>query len=248
VQGIFPVQIKIDLIGVIMTKLAVSLFLAGAALGTHQLFAQTQINHSNVTYIINTPGSYILTSNLTVTNPLDNAISINVPNVTVNLNGFSISRPLSCTRLGCSTSNIAYGIYSYANNTTVENGAISGFYYAVGINNGNIINLNISSSYIGISTVGAKVYNNSLTTCAGYGINANYGNISNNTIGDVGDNGIYALNATVANNHVAGAIIEGIVVSSGLASGNSILSSGTQDLLLLKDAVSVNNACTKGAC
>ena len=50
------------------------------------------------------PGSYVLTSNLTVSNANTHAIDITVDDVTVDLNGFVIQGPTVCTGGGSSLS------------------------------------------------------------------------------------------------------------------------------------------------
>lgn len=82
----------------------------------------TLINQATVTaaggfpYVISQPGSYRLSGNLVVLNAT--AISITASNVTLDLNGFSI------TCQSCSATN---GIVSSGDTTTVVNGAMSGF-------------------------------------------------------------------------------------------------------------------------
>ena len=48
-------------------------------------------------YVISQSGSYRLTSNLTLTDPTKDAIEIGVSNVTLDLNGFTILGPATCT-------------------------------------------------------------------------------------------------------------------------------------------------------
>jgi parallel beta-helix repeat protein len=71
----------------------------------------------DVQFFITQPGSYYLTTNIVGASGL-HGIGIDANNVTLDLNGFSV--------LGAS--NTGYGIYIYAvTNTTVRNGAISGW-------------------------------------------------------------------------------------------------------------------------
>src|SRR5690348_899802 len=76
-------------------------------------------------------GSYILGSNLTVpANP--DGIDIAVPDVTIDLNGFTLKGPVTCTGVGttlsCSGSNGGNGIAAVGQfvtgNMTVRNGAV----------------------------------------------------------------------------------------------------------------------------
>jgi hypothetical protein len=242
---------EFNLIGVKMKKLFLPLFLTVALLCTQQIIAQTQINQANIysfPYSINATGSYILTSNLVVPNGASYGIYVTAPNVTINLNGFTISGNVVCTNTNCNFNGVTYGIYSSYPNTTVMNGAISGFYYDVIVGTGNIKDIAASSAYVGIYGNAANIHNNTVFSCMGYGIYVNYGTATNNTISDIGYYGIYGINATVVNNNVTGAKINGIVVSTGLAMGNSTLNNTSSDLVLQNGAIGSSNACTHGAC
>lgn len=82
-------------------------------------------------YVISQPGSYKLSGNLSV--PVNtNGIVITVSNVTLDLNGFTISAPAATCGPGSpSCFNPFAGITSNfgANNVAVRNGIISGFAY-----------------------------------------------------------------------------------------------------------------------
>ena len=75
---------------------------------------------ANHQHIISAPGSYYLTGNLAVGRP--NGIRVTVEGVTVDLNGFEVSR-------GSGTGGI--GVQATANRFTLKNGSISGF--AIGV-------------------------------------------------------------------------------------------------------------------
>ena len=75
-------------------------------------------NDANYHYIISTPGSYYLSSNLDVTKP--NGIHITVAGVTVDLNGFQISRSSGSGGDGIT-------IDPTADRCTVKNGSVAGF-------------------------------------------------------------------------------------------------------------------------
>ena len=80
-----------------------------------------------VPIVISQPGSYVLTSNLSVTMVDIQAIIVICNDVTIDLNGFTISGPNSTENLyGC-------GIFAVGRETvTIQNGKIWGF--AIGIN------------------------------------------------------------------------------------------------------------------
>lgn len=78
---------------------------------------------------ITKPGSYILTSNLSV-NVNTTAILIQVDDVTLDLNGFTISGPVSCTDdrpTNCNQSGIGIGVDAGSQtNVTIRNGVVRG--------------------------------------------------------------------------------------------------------------------------
>ena len=83
---------------------------------------------------ISKPGSYKLTGNLVVADPLQGAVVITAPNVTLDLNGFTISGPTICSAPGggavtCTFSNSAVGINRTVEGTgtTIRNGTVRGF-------------------------------------------------------------------------------------------------------------------------
>jgi parallel beta-helix repeat protein len=84
---------------------------------------------TSVPYTITAPGIYCLNSNLETSIPTGNAITINVNNVVIDLNG----RKLGGGSAGSGTN--AKGIYAdQRKNITIKNGTIRGFYYGVHFN------------------------------------------------------------------------------------------------------------------
>lgn len=92
---------------------------------------------------ISEPGSYILTSNLTIAGSDTGAILVTAERVSIDLNGFTISGPNTCTgngaSLSCTTNGTAIGIYSTSHFTSVRNGSVTGM-------GGNGITLSMSAS------------------------------------------------------------------------------------------------------
>jgi hypothetical protein len=212
-------------------------------------FAQTVLNQSNVTspYQINTPGSYILTSNLTTTVAGQNAIVINVPNVTLNLNGYTISGPDVCTSAGCSSATGNVGVLAETTNTVVENGNISGFGYGVYIESGQVENVGISSCAIGVFAMQATVHHNQISKISDWGIYALNSTVSENQVAAAG-NGIYGSFSSIVSNSSYENTTYGALLAGGFATGNTFGGNGT-DLDLINNAVTTkNNACTSGAC
>jgi hypothetical protein len=78
-----------------------------------------------------TAGTYVLTGPLTVSDPNTSAIVVTATGVTIDLNGFKIAGPSSCTGFGstisCSPAGSGEGISSTATGTTVRNGIVRGF-------------------------------------------------------------------------------------------------------------------------
>ena len=78
---------------------------------------------------ITKPGTYYLTQNIVVSGATCNGINVTANNVTVDLNGFTISTTASST-YSASVDNS--GIYApNVSNLTVRNGSINGFFYGV---------------------------------------------------------------------------------------------------------------------
>ena len=81
---------------------------------------------------ISASGSYRLTSNLIVGNVNITAVEIEVDNVTLDLNGFSIIGPVTCTGdpvTSCTSSGTGDGVFAISVlrvNTTVRNGTVRG--------------------------------------------------------------------------------------------------------------------------
>lgn len=82
---------------------------------------------------ISQSGSYVLTSNLTVTNENTTAIAVEASDVTIDLNGFAILGPTTCSIVsGCTPTGTGNGIsafessFPYPTTTTVLNGTIRG--------------------------------------------------------------------------------------------------------------------------
>src|SRR5262249_37914110 len=77
-------------------------------------------------YKITQPGSYKLSGNLTVAPASVDGIDISTDNVTLDLNGFTITGAgIGCGLVQCN------GIFSPNNNITLKNGTITGFFDGV---------------------------------------------------------------------------------------------------------------------
>jgi hypothetical protein len=233
-----------------MKKLCLPLFLIVAALFTQQLCAQTQINQSNISsfpYTITKPGSYILTSNLTVSAANTTAIMVYASDVTIDLNGFSIIGPMSCTASGCSSSSSGYGVNTQYNNLTLKNGTISGFDEAVFAAYGNVENLTVYSCAYGIAANYSTVRHNQVYNISEFAITTSYSSIIENQV-SASYFGIYGIYSSNMNNTSASNSQDGLIMWGGYAAGNILTSNGT-DLSLQSGAFTTKtNACTSGPC
>jgi len=102
--------------------------LLAASAGAYAQTAISQAKGMTFPIAITQPGSYKLTSNLSV--PLAvSAIVISAPNVTLDLNGFTIAGPVTCSPGGvCSAAQtMDHGVVSTMPNTVIRNGTIKGF-------------------------------------------------------------------------------------------------------------------------
>ena len=110
--------------------------------------AQTVIN--SVPYTISVSGKYVLANNFITASASQTAITINVSNVILDLNGFFLSGPGSTP--ASTTAVISVGNVS---NVTVRNGTVAnngyGIFFASGVNNLNqlVENVNATRCYVG---------------------------------------------------------------------------------------------------
>ncbi len=119
---------------------------AGAVDGTIEINQAKVLAGSGFPYVISNPGSYRLTGNLTVSGTAD-AIDLFATNVTIDLNGFSIT--------GAGGVSGGAGVNSFTNGSvTVENGTITGFTGQAAIEmgiNGIVKNVRATGNNFGIT-------------------------------------------------------------------------------------------------
>ena len=186
-------------------KLAAAFFSAGIMLGmaaaAGAVDGTIEINQAKVLaaggypYVISNPGSYRLTGNLTVATESVDAIDVNANNVTIDLNGFSITGPTPGAGSGI-------GIHGEsANGITVENGTATGF-GGVGVkiaSNSIVRNVHADSNNNGIFVGAYSVVEGCTTNNAGStgiqglgegdlmsGNTVNHGNIGINLVANSG--------------------------------------------------------------
>jgi len=167
-------------------------------------------SNANFHFIINRPGSYYLSANLEVTKT--NGIQINVEGVTLDLNGFEISRAS-----GSGGSGIEIPISSHR--SSVFNGSIKGF--ALGVNS------------FGGGARGCNFHHLSVSNCTSIGILAGEGAVVESCRAH-GNSGSYAIltsqgsvvsNCTVSSNTTTW----GLQASSGSSLTNCSAHSNTTD-------------------
>ena len=158
---------------------------------------------ANYHFVITQPGSYYLSANLGVTKP--NGIHVTVAGVTVDLNGFQISR---------STGSVGDGltIDGAADHCTIKNGSVSGFGKGINSNarSGSVLQISVSGcTNTGITTgsaweiSGCKAHDNTGTGIfAGGGATLTNCTATNNqgTAGISTLEGCSLINCTAANN------------------------------------------------
>lgn len=151
--------------------------------------------------VIDEPGSYVLTSNVTVSTDV-NGIVINASDVTLDLNGHAIIGP------GSGSGN---GIYAYGkHNITIKNGMVrdfggSGIDFAGLYPSTNVPNFSVEDiTAICNGGHGIEASRSTITNCTAryngnYGIGGFYSTITNCTATHNSSHGIYATSSTVKN-------------------------------------------------
>jgi parallel beta-helix repeat protein len=202
---------------------------AGAVDGTIEINQPKVLANGGFPYVISTANtSYRLTGSLTVP-ASTNGINVTANNVTIDMNGFSITGPGSTSGVvnGVSASGIA--------DVTVENGTITGLGLAIVLGTSGIVrNVHADANGFGIyvgdnSVVEGCTANNSTTT---YGIACSSGcSISGNTANGNANEGIFCSvsGCQITGNTANGNIGVGINCASGacVISGNTVLGNPT---------------------
>ena len=207
-----------------------------------------------VPIVLSQPGSYVLTSNLSVTMVDIQAIIVICNDVTIDLNGFTISGPNSTENLyGC-------GIFAVGRETvTIQNGRIWGF--AIGINLSRDYENNIGSGHLidhiqtpnndtGIIVSGGIVSNCTSNNNRSYGFRIADGVIENCVANHNGTRGIDSDNSSVRysitnNNGVDGvsavsSTLIGCTSNSNQVKGFDILFSSMNNCNAVFNSVGIN--------
>jgi hypothetical protein len=189
--------------------------------------------HSGFPIAICKSGSYRLAGNLNVSNVNTSGINITADEVTLDLNGFALTGPVTCTKftlpLQCSGRGTGIGVFSNNDNITVSHGTVRGF-GLIGISLGGfgILLEDVHVQYIGDPNRGGiGVEDGTISRCtASFNAGSGMGgapslNINLSTASYNGGSGIGVAGA-VSNNTVRGNGGNGIH-SVGFAVNNMVL-------------------------
>jgi parallel beta-helix repeat protein len=165
----------------------VSLILSEWLLCTSNSFAggAKEISQKDVPLVITKPGSYYLISNLIVSSPNVTAISIGADNVTIDLNGFTISGPGMGIGTGFGIVDQQQTLPGLVNNAVVRGGTVRGWAYAVHLagKNNRVENVRVFEASHGIFVGRSSVVSQCQVAFGGVGIGTDDGTmVLNNTI------------------------------------------------------------------
>jgi hypothetical protein len=228
-----------------MSKTAVAILIGAALLFSAPVFAVdgvVLINQSTVMaaggfpYKITQPGSYKLSGNLVVSGGSD-GIDIEASNVSLDLNGFTISGPNTCTGAGaslsCTRASGGYGIFAGpSTTTTIRNGSIVGFDVGLSSNGRTLIDgIHANENYgTGIQIYGLDVTHP--TTAVITNSDASF----NGFDGIFGEDAIITKTTADYNNRFGVELVVGSLIGTCSMTGNGIL-----PLFVGTGAISQNN-------
>jgi hypothetical protein len=214
--------------------------------------------HAGFPIVICQSGSYRLTGNLTVPDANTDGVDINADNVTLDLNGFTIAGPVTCTGqprqpvTSCTPASTGIGVSSSKMNASVFNGSVQGFQYGIlfsnniGVSRSRVEEVNASqNSIFGIFVNGAVRHCNA-------GSNGN-GIVAESATDNIADfNAREGIEAEFASGNIAiGNGGDGLFVDvEGIANLNVLAGNG-QDLELAGNPLAIssgNNNCSGRAC
>jgi len=233
-----------------MLKTAAAVLISAAVMFSAPAFAvdgQILINQSTVMagggfpYKISQPGSYKLSGNLVVAAASTDGIDILSSNVTIDLNGFTISGPVTCTGSGsfisCGAST-GKGISGGAiQNITVRNGTVVGFGTGISLNGGAFVE---GTNYL-VEEIHASGNQ-------GEGIVAARGVVRRNTASLNGGDGINAVNSTVTENVACDNGAYGLVSQFGMFGSNTFERNGVAPVSSIVSVSQNNSYCDGSAC
>jgi hypothetical protein len=231
-----------------MLKTAAAILISAALMFSAPAFAVdgvVLINQATVMaaggfpYKITQPGSYKLSGNLVVAASTTDGIDIMASNVSIDLNGFTISGPVTCTGSGYSIScvgNGGIGILAFAglsapSNVAVRNGSVVGFSNGIVLQEGfNYLVEEVQAS--GNTDFGLTVHNglarrNTASANGFAGINAGDSTVTENLANLNGRYGLEALRGMYGSNTFDGNSSSPVHNISGAVSQNNNGCDGT---------------------
>lgn len=201
-----------------------------------QIEARTPIE--SLPFVISAPGSYYFTKNLQFTTTPGHAITITSPNVTLDLNGFTLSSTASVTGR-------AISVTDGLNNVTIRNGKIAGNSTVVpatvgGFENGIYANATGGTPFSAFRNL--IVEDMQVSGCRGWGLVAYYSNVRNCTVAANGSDGLI-----VSESVVTGCIAKfnggnGIVGAVSSITSSSATSNGRDGFLAPSASITACNA------
>lgn len=199
-----------------MKRILVPLTL-GLPISAHAVDGVIEINAAKVAaaggypYTISQPGSYRLTSGLVQPTANTHVLVITAADVTVDLNGFAITGPTTCSMpssvTSCTGSGSGQGITSSANGVTIRNGTLRG----------------IGETGIYLSGQGTRVEGVHVDQCGGVGIYTwTFGQIERSRVSLCASDGINGRNVLDSAAQQNGGVgILGVQVSRATATENA---------------------------
>jgi hypothetical protein len=188
---------------------------------------------------ISVAGSYRLSGNLTVPDADTTAISVTSDNVSIDLNGFAILGPVTCTGnpISCTPTGTGNGIN------------VEGLPRTIGIRNGEIRGMGSAGISCGSSGAVVNVSDMRVLQNGWVGIIVANGMVTGSSVTTNGTTGIAVSGTgTVIGNHVSHNGTNGIQVNNGLVSQNTSSANGSVGLRLTLtvgywgNALTANNA------
>jgi len=225
-----------------MSKTTLAILIGAALLFSAPAFAidgQVLINQSTVLaaggfpYKITQPGSYKLSGNLVVSAASTDGIEINVSNVTLDLNGFTISGPVTCTGAGSGISCTGTG----------GAGIIGPDFHAVAVRNGSVVGF-----ARGVETFYAQVEEIHAMGNAEIGIFAIEGVVNRNIASLNGQIGIFAIDSTVTENNAISNGEYGLEIEGGVYGSNVFEGNGGTPVFNTGAVSQNNNDCNGSVC
>jgi len=168
---------------------------APAMKSLEQIEGRTPIE--SLPFTISASGSYYFTKNLVFTATSGNAINITASNVTLDLNGFTLSSSPGVTGNAVNISDSLFNI-------TVKNGCVSGNTTVTITNFPRTWSSSLGGFEIGVigrgdNSSNIHIDNLAVNGCRRIGITASFGRVTNSTVFSNGDSGIIAWFGSVSN-------------------------------------------------